>query len=98
MKLTLLQWSVLANLVLLVATVALGWRLAQAKPECALKQAGATGKANVQLREEEGKRDKQLGHSINQYRERGDLRELFMTAGGIERDAIEYGEISIMTW
>jgi non-lysosomal glucosylceramidase len=45
----------------------------------------------------QGKRDKQLGHSINQFREVGDLRGLFMSAGGIDRDAIEYGEISIVT-
>lgn len=60
MKLSLLQWSLIANVLLLAAALVLGWRLAGAAPRCAVKQAAETGKANVQLRRDEAKRDEKL--------------------------------------
>lgn len=60
MKLSLLQWSLIGNVVLLAVALFLGWRLAGAAPRCDLKQATETGKANVQVRKDEGARDTKL--------------------------------------
>ncbi|GAB3388175.1 hypothetical protein [Lysobacter fragariae] len=60
MKLSFLQISLIANAVLLAIALFLGWRLAGAAPRCDLKQATNTGKANFELRKEEGTRDKKL--------------------------------------
>lgn len=60
MKLSLLQISLIANAVMLVVALFLGWRLAGAAPRCDLKRASETGKANVEVRKEEGQRDRKL--------------------------------------
>lgn len=60
MKVSVLQASLVANAVLLVAALVLGWRLAGAAPRCEAKQAADTGNANVQVRKDEGTRDKKL--------------------------------------
>lgn len=60
MKLSIFQISLIANAVLLVVALVLGWRLAGAAPRCDAKQATETGRANVELRREETARDEKL--------------------------------------
>lgn len=44
-----------------------------------------------------GKRDKQLGTSLNQFREGEGYRGLRFSAAGIAPDALEYGSVSLVT-
>jgi hypothetical protein len=60
MKFSLLQWSLLANVVLLAVAIGLGWHLAGAKPKCEAKQVTAVVGANNQQAKDTAKRDQTL--------------------------------------
>lgn len=60
MKLGPMLYLALALALSIAVNVALGWRLAGAKPRCAAGKATATVAANGTVRREEGRRDQKL--------------------------------------
>lgn len=42
-------------------------------------------------------REQQLGKTVNEYHDKGDLRGLFMRSEGIETGALEFGDLSLVT-